>query len=143
MIHDALTTGKLAALAGVNIQTLRYYERRGLLQKPPCRPSGYREYSPEAVKLIRFIKHAQQLGFTLSEIQELLRLRQDRTGSCSQVRASAQTKMADIDRKVRSLQAMKKALSVLVASCKTDRSRRECPILEALDETFQEGGLLP
>jgi MerR family mercuric resistance operon transcriptional regulator len=82
------------------------------------------------VQLIRFIKHAQELGFTLTEIEELLRLRSDQKAACSEVRATALAKIEDIDKKIRSLRAMKRALGVLVSSCTSDGSSRECPILE-------------
>ncbi len=133
MKPETLRTGEVAARAGVNVQTLRYYERRGLLEEPERRPSRYREYPSDAVRVIRFIKGAQELGFTLTEIAELLRLRADQTAGCSEVRAAAETKIEDIDRKIRSLRAMRRALGVLVSSCKTDGSARRCPILEALD----------
>lgn len=138
MDHETLRTGEVAAQAGVNVQTLRYYERRGLLEDPGRRASGYREYRPDAVRLIRFIKRAQELGFTLAEVEELLRLRSDRTASCSQVRAAAETKIEDIERKIRALRAMRRALGVLVSSCRRDGSIRKCPILEALDETGRQ-----
>jgi Hg(II)-responsive transcriptional regulator len=134
MDRETLRTGEVAAQAGVNVQTLRYYERRGLLKEPERRQSGYREYPPDAVQLIRFIKRAQEIGFTLTEIEDLLRLRSDQRASCSDVRAAAQEKIDDIEQKIRSLRAMKRALGVLVSSCTSDGSTRECPILEALDD---------
>ena len=134
MDHETLRTGEVAARAGVNIQTLRYYERRGLLPEPERRASGYREYPPDSVRLIRFIKRAQELGFTLTEIEELLRMRSDRTASCAEVRAAARSKIDGIELKIRSLRAMKRALGMLVDSCRSERSIRECPILEALDK---------
>jgi Hg(II)-responsive transcriptional regulator len=134
MDRETLRTGEVAAQAGVNIQTLRYYERRGLLQEPERRASGYREYPPDAVQIVRFIKRAQEIGFTLTEIEALLRLRSDQRASCAEVRSAAQAKIEDIEQKIRSLRAMKRALGVLVASCTSDGSVRECPILEALDE---------
>jgi MerR family mercuric resistance operon transcriptional regulator len=135
---ETLRTGEVAALAGVNVQTLRYYERRGLLKEPERRRSGYREYPPGAVQLIRFIKRAQELGFTLAEVEELLTLRSDQRASCSRVRAAAQAKIENIEEKLRSLRAMKRALKILVGSCATERSPRECPILEALDQPGRE-----
>lgn len=129
-----LSTGQVAARAGVNVETLRFYERRGLLKQPPRRPSGYRQYPPEVVRVVRFVKRAQALGFTLEEIAELLRLRDDRRSSCAEVRARAAAKIADVDGRLRSLRAMKRALEALVASCTRDASVRECPILEALDD---------
>src|SRR5689334_4537981 len=134
MQRETLTTGQVAASAGVNIQTLRYYERRGLLEEPDRRQSGYREYPRETVRLVRFIKRAQELGFTLDEIDDLLKLRGDRTSHCSEVRETARTKIEDIDHKIGALRAMKKALSQLVATCVKDGSDRRCPLLEALDE---------
>ena len=84
---------------------------------------------------MRFIKRAQELGFILEEIKELLRLRDDQTGSCSHVRSAARAKMENIDRKIASLKAMRRALGVLERSCTSDGSTRECPILEALDDS--------
>lgn len=134
MERETLRTGEVAAQAGVNVQTLRYYERRGLLEEPARRASGYREYSPDAVQLIRFIKRAQELGFTLAEVEDLLRLRGDQETACSEVRTAAEAKIEDIEQKVRHLRAMRRALVVLVASCATEGSPRHCPILEALDD---------
>lgn len=132
MQRETLRTGEVAARAGVNIQTIRYYERRGILKEPERRTSGYREYPPDSVQLIRFIKRAQDLGFTLTEIEDLLRLRSDQDSACSEVRAAAEAKIRDIEQKVRHLRAMKRALGVLVASCVAEGSPRHCPILEAL-----------
>src|SRR6266702_193294 len=134
MDSHTLRTGEVAAQAGVNVQTLRYYERRGLLKEPARRASGYREYPPDSVELIRFIKRAQELGFTLTEIEDLLRLRNDQESACSEVRSAAEGKIEDIEQKIRHLRAMKRALGVLVASCATEGSTRHCPILEALDD---------
>ncbi len=134
MNHGAMRIGQVASAASVNIQTLRYYERRGLLKEPERTAAGHREYPKEVVRRVRFIKRAQELGFTLHEIEELLRLREDRSASCSDVRAAARSKMEDIDRKIRSLRAMRRALSILERSCRDNGSTRECPILEALDD---------
>ncbi len=138
METDTLRTSQVAALAGVNVQTLRYYERRGLLEEPARRPSGYRDYPPDAVRVIRFIKRSQELGFTLKEVAELLRLRNDGAASCAEVRANAMTKIGDIDQKIESLRAVRRALRILVGSCRTDGSARRCPILEALDDDRKE-----
>lgn len=132
--RETLRTGEVAVKAGVNVQTLRYYERRGLLEEPERRASGYREYSPDAVQLIRFIKRAQEVGFTLAEVEDLLRLRSDQEAACSEVRTAAEAKIEGIEQKIRHLRAMKRALGVLVTSCATEGSPRHCPILEALDE---------
>jgi Hg(II)-responsive transcriptional regulator len=128
--------GQVATRAGVNIDTLRYYERRGLLAEPQRRPSGYREYPEETVPIIRFIKRAQDLGFTLNEIEELISLRDGGDGRRrSAVRALAEAKMRDIDQKLVRLQAMRTALSGLVESCACSRGRPACPILEALNDS--------
>src|SRR5262249_19001715 len=129
-----LRIGEVASQAGVNVQTLRFYERRGLLPEPPRRASGYREYAPESVRRVWFIKRAQELGFTLAELEELLRLRDDPGIPCRQVRATAEAKIDDIERRIRRLQAMRAALAALVESCAANREHH-CPLLEALDET--------
>jgi len=119
--------------AGVNTQTLRYYERRGLLPKPPRRGSGYREYSDDAVRIVRFIKRAQELGFSLDEIEQLVRLRGVRRGERHRVRAIAERKIEEIDRKIAHLQSMRGALEQLVESCHRGGAA-ECPIIDALNE---------
>jgi MerR family mercuric resistance operon transcriptional regulator len=119
--------------AGVNTQTLRYYERRGLLPKPARRGSGYREYSNEAVRIVRFIKRAQELGFSLAEIEELVRLRGVRRGERQKVRAIAERRIQEIDRKIAHLESMRAALDQLVESCHRGGAA-ECPIIDALNE---------
>lgn len=129
-----LTIGKAARRAGVNIQTVRFYERRGLIPLAPRRDSGYRMFSTEEVRLVRFIKKAQTLGFTLEEIEGFLQLRHEAL-PCNQAREMAERKLADIDGKLRQLQAMKEALQTLVRSCKRSGKTGACPILDAFDET--------
>ncbi len=131
---DALRTGEVAKKGRVNLETIRYYERRGLLPKPPRTAAGYRAFDGEAVRRIRFIKQAQALGFSLKEIRELLSLRIDPRRSCGDVRARAEAKLTDIEDKIRSLRAMKKTLARFFAACSGSGSVSECPILEALDE---------
>ncbi len=131
--------GKVATLARVNVQTLRYYERRGLLAEPDRTPSGQRAYPEDAVRRVRFIKRAQDLGFSLTEIEELLRLRDDTTASCDEVFGATRTKIEDIDRKLRDLRRMKRALALLASTCTRTGSSRQCPILEALDEKNRKG----
>ncbi len=128
-----LTTGRLAREAGVNVETVRYYERRGLLPKVPRKSSGYRLWPPDTVKRIRFIKHAQDLGFSLREIYELLSLRTDKTRSCSVVKKIADEKIADIDEKIKALRRIRKALLKLSEICPGSGPVSDCPILEALD----------
>jgi Cu(I)-responsive transcriptional regulator len=124
--------GAAAEQAGVNVQTLRYYERRGLLPKAPRRSSGYREFPDDAVRVVRFVKRAQDLGFTLGEIEELLRLRNDKRRDRARVRAVAVTRVHQIEQKIAELQAMKKALTHLLHCCR-EGATLDCPIIEALD----------
>ena len=124
--------GAAAAQAGVNVQTLRYYERRGLLPRPPRRDSGYREFPDEAVRIVRFIKRAQDLGFSLDEVEELIRLCGERRRSRARVRDVAERRVRQIDRKLAELRAMKHALTHLLHCCR-EGSTLECPIIEALD----------
>src|SRR5215813_14958417 len=99
--------GAAAEQAGVNVQTLRYYERRGLLPRPPRRVSGYRDFPDDAVRVVRFIKRAQDLGFTLDEVDELLRLRRQAARDKTRIRAVAERRIAQIDQKVAELERMK------------------------------------
>lgn len=125
---------RLAAEAGVAVPTLRYYERRGLLQAPPRRASGYREYPIEAIHVVRFIKHAQTLGFTLTDISQLLELAAGSRRSCRTVRNLAKSRINEMQQKSRMLHAMSASLARLVKTCDRPQSRRECPLLEAIDE---------
>jgi DNA-binding transcriptional MerR regulator len=112
-----LRTGELAERAGVNVQTLRYYERRGLLAAPTRRPSGQRQYSEDAVRLLRTIKAVQRLGFTLAEIEELLDLSEHRRGT-GELHQRAQAKVAELDARIDQLTQMRQALlAVLAADC--------------------------
>jgi len=130
----ALKIGEVADRGGVNLQTIRYYEREGLLPEPPRLASGYRMFPEDAVRRVRFIKRAQELGFTLKEIKELLALRQiDQERGSAEVRTLAQEKIADIEQKIRTLQAMKKVLRRLTDRCPGCGPISECPILESLD----------
>lgn len=129
----SLRTGQLAAAAGVSLQTLRYYERRGLLKPAGRRPSGYREYAPDAVRRIRFIKRAQELGFTLREIQELLALRAGPAGQRERTRTAVAGKLTEMDGKIRDLKAMRKTLAELADACACGETTENCPILAALE----------
>ena len=129
-----LSVGQLAKAANVNTETVRYYERRGLLPEPKRRDSGYRDYAPEDVLRLKFIKRAQELGFTLKEIAELLALRVDSKTTCDKVKKQAETKISDIEAKILSLKKMKAALGKLASSCKAQTPLAGCPILEYLNE---------
>jgi MerR family copper efflux transcriptional regulator len=130
---NGLTIGEVAELAEVHIETLRYYERRGLIEEPPRSASNYRLYPEDAVRRLRFIKRAQELGFSLKDIKELLSLRATPEAECGEIRAHAEAKIKDINEKVRALMAMKSTLSKLVTECSGEGPLTECPILESLD----------
>lgn len=132
MRAEKLRIGAVAEQAGVNIQTLRYYERRGLLANPARTPAGYREYASDAPQIVQFIKRAQQLGFTLTEIQELLRLRAAPNRDRARVCRVATAKIADIEEKLARLEAVRRALADLVDCCERGDSI-QCSILEALN----------
>lgn len=133
-----LTTGEVANQAGVNLQTVRYYERRGLIPEPPRTGGGFRQYAPEAVGRIRLVKRAQELGFTLDEIEELLALRADEGADAVEVKRLAEAKAADIAAKIRDLERMKATLDALAAACSGEGSTGDCSILHALDASIRE-----
>jgi len=135
---EALTTGRLARLGGVNLETIRYYEREGLLQKPPRTAAGYRLFPTDTARRLRFIKRAQELGFSLVEIRELLALRVKPGAKREHIRARAEAKIASIEQKIQSLDAMKKALQKMTERCHGCGPLSECPILESLDEEASE-----
>ena len=128
-----MSTAKLAKEGGVTVETIRYYEHHGLLPKAPRTPSGYRKFSGEYVIRLRFIRHAQQLGFTLKEVKELLAIRVKPGSGCADVRRKAEAKIADVDEKLRRLQAIRKALLKLTAACVGQGPVTNCSILETLD----------
>lgn len=130
---EGLTIGELAKRAHVNRETVRYYERRRLLPRPSRSMSGYRIFSEEALRRLRFIRHAKVLGFSLNEIKELLALRVNSIDACDRVRERTQTKLADIEKKIQALQQMKDALSELVTACARRGKTSDCPILDSLD----------
>ncbi|MGI8961710.1 MAG: MerR family transcriptional regulator [Bryobacteraceae bacterium] len=129
-----LTISRLARLGGVNLETVRYYERRGLLPKPPRTEAGYRQFSPDAAQRLRFIKRAQELGFSLDKVQELLALRLEPRTNRAEVRRRTETQIADIDRKIATFSAMKATLRDLAQRCEQCGSSPECPILASLDQ---------
>ena len=131
--HATLTRGQLVREAGVKFATVRYYERRGLLRHRDRSAGGYHRYDRESVRRLRFIRRAQELGFTLSEIQELLELRVDSETVCEDVRCRAQSKIADMQQKIRDLQRMKEALTRLVDACEREGTTDHRPIVESLD----------
>lgn len=128
-----LTIGQVARQSGVGIETVRFYEREGLLEEPARRESGYRQYEDDAVARLRFIRRAKELGFSLKEIKELLALRVDPTTTCAEVRSKAQAKIADIEEKIQTLQRMKNVLVKVTKQCSGRGPTSNCPILEAME----------
>jgi len=139
MDREVMQIGRVAAQAGVNVQTLRYYERRGLLPRPPRTETNYRAYPDDAVLRVRFVKRAQELGFSLMEIKELLSLRAAPRAKCADVLQRAELKIDDIDDKIATLRRMRRALSKLMAECHGSLPVTKCPILEALDDREETG----
>lgn len=127
---QGFTIGQAAKESGVNVETLRYYEQMGLIAQPPRPAQGYRRYPPETVRRVRFVKRAQQLGFTLEEIRRLLSLADGET--CGTARALAEEKLALVEARIADLQRMRKTLKELVLQCAARRGKVACPIIEAL-----------
>jgi DNA-binding transcriptional MerR regulator len=134
-----MRTSELAARAGVNPQTLRYYERRGLLPEPERTESGYRRYGPDAVQIVRFVKRAQRHGLTLDDAEVLLHLAGGGPDTCEGARALAAERIADLDRRIADLQTMRDALRRLVATCEEPPGARECPLLRDLTVEAEHG----
>ncbi len=130
----SMTIGQVAAQARVNSETVRYYERRKLLPAPQRTPAGYRQYSPEVVVRIGFIKRAQELGFSLREIEELLALRVRHGAACHDVEQRARTKIGLVERRIQQLEEIRGVLQELAEACRTKIPTAECPILEALQD---------
>ncbi len=129
---DKFSTGQLAKQANVNIETIRYYERRGLIGEPPRNKSGHRQYSIEAVRRTDFIKRCQTLGFSLKEIEEILELRITPESSCADMKSRVTEKLIDVDKKINELVQMHAALSRMLKNCTGIGPIGKCPILEEL-----------
>lgn len=131
-----MRTQRLAELAGVNPQTLRYYERIGLLPQPPRSTAGYRDYPDGSVRLLRFVRRAKELGFQLGEIEDLLTIDRHDGARCIGARELAQHRLVDLERRIADLTRMQDSLRALVSECTVDRhdpAARQCPLLDALD----------
>jgi MerR family mercuric resistance operon transcriptional regulator len=140
--YDGITTykiGEVARRADVNKETVRYYEERELIPQPDRRRSGYRIFTQHHIDQIKFIKRAQQLGFTLTEIKELLELRVDENTSCSEIKEEAQQKHKDVSKKIEDFLRIKETLTDLIDSCSEDGPIGDCPILEALEGNSETG----
>ena len=141
---ERLTIGKVARLAGVGVETIRFYERKGLIERPerkrgPFGCQGYREYPVETVNRLRFIRRAKALGFSLREIKELLELRVAPGTTCADVRRRAQAKVAEIDEKIEQLKRIREALNRLSQECELLGREGSCPILDFLDKEDDDG----
>lgn len=140
--YKATTTfkiGEVAARAQVNKETVRYYEKRMLIPEPDRRRSGYRIFTQRHIDQIKFIKRAQELGFTLSEIKELLELRMGEHTTCSEIKEEAQEKYQDVVEKIEDLQRIKSTLTNLIDSCSGEGPKGDCPILNVLEGENKTG----
>lgn len=129
-----LKIGEMAKEAGVNLQTVYYYERRGILTPTERLESGYRLYDSTAVKKLRFVKGAQALGFSLAEIASLLKLRVARTSRCGPILKRAEAKLREIETKIESLARLRRTLRSLISDCRNRNTTDACPILSSLEE---------
>lgn len=137
---DNLSIGQLASAAGVTVETLRFYEKQGLLSEPQRTDSGYRQYPPDSIKRVRFIQHAKQVGFTLNDIGELLALRQDQNTACADIKSRAIRKIEEVDQKIRELERIRDALQRMAQKCSGAGALSDCPILEELDDQEENNG---
>lgn len=131
---QGLTRKQVADTAGVSIEAVRFYEREGLIDTPPRSESNYRLYPEETIRRIRFIKRAQNLGFTLPEVRELLSLKRSPETTPADIRQRAVEKISDIDARIRALQGMKRVLENITEACHGQGPLSDCPILEALEK---------
>ncbi len=124
----------LARRAGVGVETIRFYERKGLVPRPQRPATGYRDYGAESARRVRFIRRAQELGFSLAEVRQLMALRADPQVMCDDIRATAHARIAGIDAKIDALQRMRTALQQLALRCPGEGPTDECPILDSIDD---------
>ena len=130
---ETIKIGRLAELSGVSIDTVRYYEREGLLPQPARRPSGYREYGHDDVERLRFVRRAKELGFSLTEIAELLSLTDDRHADMQGVKRKAEERLEQVEAKIKELRRVKRGLTELIAACPGHGELDRCPIVAALN----------
>ncbi len=129
-----LKISELAKEAGIKSTAIRYYEKIGIFPRPLLNGSGYRQYDEKALKIARFIVHAKELGFSLKEIAELLSLKLNEKNSCEKVKTMAEIKIKDMDRRISSLNKLKRKLTNLKRLCENKEQNDNCPILDILDE---------
>ncbi|MDQ3027613.1 MAG: MerR family transcriptional regulator [Pseudomonadota bacterium] len=128
-----MTIGRLAKVLGVNVETIRYYQRRGLIEEPQRPSTGYRKYTALTIARMHFIRRAQQLGFSLADVERLIKLEDGR--SCREVRLIAEDKYTALERQIAELERMRHSLEKLIDACKSNRSRKACPIITLLVST--------
>ena len=129
----AMTIGRLAKVLGVNVETIRYYQRRGLIEEPLRPMTGYRKYPAHTIARMNFIRRAQQLGFSLADVEKLIQLEHGR--NCREVRLIAEGKYTVLERQIAELERMRRNLQKLIDACKSNRSRKTCPIITLLEST--------
>ncbi len=128
-----MTIGQLAKKTGLNVQTVRYYERIGLIEKPDTNEAGYRIYPEKAAEVLRFIKHAKEIGFSLKQISEIFSIDNDKNNTCARVKKLAQEKVAEIDKRIYSLNLIRKELLSLISQCEVKKTGKgDCPMLNVL-----------
>lgn len=133
--------GEVSKRSGIGIETIRYYEREKLLEQPQRRPSGYRQYDESTLERLAYIRRAKELGFTLSEIRDLLELSFANESCCDHVRQRAETKLIDIEDKIRSLRGMRRSLSDILKRCKANGSAKDCPLVHTTNARRRSGVL--
>jgi DNA-binding transcriptional MerR regulator len=125
----AMKIGEISKRSGASVETIRYYEREGLLLEPERRPSGYRQYDESTLERLEYIRRAKDLGFTLAEIRELLELSFRADAGCEHILQRAEAKVGSIEKKIRSLQQMKRSLEKIMRNCRSKSSPVDCPLL--------------
>jgi DNA-binding transcriptional MerR regulator len=135
MPPEQMTRVALAQRAGIGPQTIRYYERIGLLEEPPRNRAGHRVYEPADLARLVFIRRAQELGFSLEDVRELLSLRLKQVAECSHVERRAKRRLVDVRNRIRDLEIMEQGLRELIASCRENPFKANCPIFEVLERT--------
>jgi len=131
---NAISIGALSKQSGIGIETIRFYERIGVLIPAGRKASGYRYYDDESTKTLRFLRHAKDLGFSLAEIKALLKLRAGKTSQCEEVQIQASKHLQDVEDKIRHLESIQRALSKLIRQCRNKRTNEGCPILDCFEE---------
>ncbi|PIU01039.1 MAG: heavy metal-responsive transcriptional regulator [Bdellovibrionales bacterium CG10_big_fil_rev_8_21_14_0_10_45_34] len=137
---ETMTIGALSKISGIGIQTIRYYERKGLLKPVTRKSSGYRVFNWDSYKSLRFLKHAQELGFSLSEIKDLLRLRANKKSSCVDVQSRANKHLKGVEEKIAQLGMIREVLSELIQKCRSREVDDACPILDCFEKMEDSHG---